>query len=328
MLEGGISEGRRDSWRKWLEPPKPSDPGRLPAASQTVAPADSELRSASTTETSRRQLAGNVAAVPHSVTGAVLTWRSPRTLERSLASYQRHGLDCMLQQRLVLVQEGGDQEAAIARSFGWEVITEERNIGIGPAYARLVERTGTELFLFLECDWLLTASPQRQIAASADLLTLGTVHAVRLRSTKRPGFPLGMLRFQNREELHPEWLIESVFYDREPWRSFPGVIDRLVYGGIEFAVTGVAHASWSNNPHLVTTSFVQRLLGDRGGETGNLETTVAAQWVNLEARVAHAPGLFTHSRVDGPAINKRDLRYHVDQRVRWWTRHLRRRIGH
>jgi hypothetical protein len=40
--------------------------------------------------------------------------------------------------------------------------------------------------------------------------------------------------------------------------------------------------------------------------------------------VAHAPGLFTHRRIDGPAINRRGLRYHVDQRFRWWTRGLRR----
>lgn len=267
----------------------------------------------------------SVPAVPHRVTGAVLTWRSPRTLQRSLSSYRKRGLDRLLHQRLVLVQEGGGEEAEIARSFGWEAIVEDTNIGIGPAYARLVGCASAELFLFLECDWLLTEDPRRQMAASADLIMLGKAEVVRLRSTRRPGFPLGMLRFQNRENLHPEWLIESVFYDPQPWRSFHGLIRRVVQGGVEFAMAGTAHAAWTNNPHLVSTSFVRRLLGECGERLGNLESAIADQWGEMDVQVAHAPGLFTHHRVDGPPINRRGLRYHADQRFRWWTRNLRRR---
>jgi hypothetical protein len=262
--------------------------------------------------------------VPQRVTAGVLTWRSPRTLARTLASYRRHGLDDLLDQRLVLVQERGGEEARIARSFGWSPIVEEANIGIGAAYARLIEMTTSEYFLFLECDWRIVRDPREQLAASTSLLGTNGIEVVRLRSVERPGFPLGMLRFQNREDLHPEWLIECIFYEPEPWRVFPGVIAERVENGVPFAVASSAHASWTNNPHLVRTAFIQPLVRSWQDQLGNLETSIDAVWADLPVAVAHAPGLFTHSRVDGPAINVRGVRYHADQRFRWWTRRARR----
>lgn len=259
------------------------------------------------------------------LTGAVLTWKSPATLRSTLTSYRKRGLDRLLDQRLVLVQEGGPREISIAEEFGWTAIAPSENLGIGGGYQRLLNECDTSHFLFLECDWKLSGDPASQITASVDLIDRGCAAVVRLRSTTRPGFPLGVLRIQNREQLHPDWLIESVFYEPQPWRVFPRHIQAHDHKAVRFALARPVNAGWSNNPHLARTEYLRALLAQDSAHSTNIENAVTAGSYGDGVLIAHAPGIFTHARLDGPAINVRGLKYNFDQRFRWATRGIRRR---
>lgn len=226
----------------------------------------------------------------------------------------------------MFIQEAGAEESALARARGWCSIESEANVGIGAAYAKLLDSVTSEYFLFLECDWVLEEPAHEQITASLELLESGGADLVRLRSTRRPGFPLGVLRFQNREHLHPEWLLESCFYEPTPWTVFPTAISEIRVRGTSFAVSTSTHAAWTNNPHLASADFLRNFVDPTAAPVGNLETTLAQRWAELRPTVAQAPGLFSHRRLDGPAINRRGVRYHLDQRFRWSTRSIRRHL--
>nr|WP_272210365.1 hypothetical protein [Marinicella sp. W31]MDC2876238.1 hypothetical protein [Marinicella sp. W31] len=87
---------------------------------------------------------------------SVLTWKSPRTLERTLRSLQPVG--DLFSQRTVVCQEGSPEEMDIARRYDFEPVATEKNLGIQEGLARCAESLSSERILIVESDNFFVAS--------------------------------------------------------------------------------------------------------------------------------------------------------------------------
>jgi len=219
----------------------------------------------------------------------VLSWGQHKTLRNTLQSYETFGLNKLDAERIIFFQEITDQDIQIADEFGYKAIGAETNIGIAQGYKRLVEESTSDLFLFLENDWLLLEDPSDQMFEASELLRNEIVDVVRFRSRKYPGNPLWTRQYEGKELEHPEFLLDSIHWtDPSKFRY----ISHL--NGWYF--TNSMFANWTNNPTMFRTKWLRKNILPHIGNR-DIEVDVQDWWKTQVFGVAQGEGLFTHWRI-------------------------------
>ena len=232
----------------------------------------------------------------------MLSWGSPATLWKSLASYRRHGLFDYADEFVVFFNEISYLDVLIARAFGVDFIGSSRNIGIGRAISALVGHVHSEHFLFLENDWeLVEPNPivRSRIGRALELLRSGTTHVVRLRHRVRHGEPL-MTRPEAGEPCRAAFLLDSAHWLPDPSESFPGLVDKMNWDGEDWFFGTGRQANYTNNPCLYQTRFLREVvLPHTRGNGIAMERDINRWWLEQESiKICQSPGLFMHSRID------------------------------
>jgi hypothetical protein len=230
------------------------------------------------------------------LTIGILSWGAHKTLINTLESYRKWGLDRLGDERLIFFQEISDYEKLLARDYGYKAIGAPTNVGIAEGYKALVEHTTSDLFLFLENDWLLIDDPAIEILDGQIILSSGFIDVVRYRSRTQPGNPLWTAQFKGREYDRPTHLLDATYYHtHEELKAFPELsyyADR--YNG--WWVTGAHYANWTNNPTMFRTQFLRDHIVDKMGSR-DVELDLQAWWEQQDFVVAQGEGLFTHWRI-------------------------------
>lgn len=232
-----------------------------------------------------------------------VSWRSPRTIERSAASWQKLGTS-LVQGRRIWFQEINESDYLLAAGRGCVAVGSTQNVGLGAAFVELVRSSEAEYLLFLECDWLLTGkNPNDHLRAAVQLIQSGGADVVRLRSIRRPGWPVNSIVLKGRELDSPEHLLQSCFWRRRPDRTFPSSIERVERCGEAWYIAEAACASWTNNAFIAKRSLLSRVV-ERSETSGlPLEAAINEWWPRESSRVAQGRGLFSHRRWDGPSAS-------------------------
>ncbi len=258
---------------------------------------------------------------------AALSWSSPRTLERCLSSWAPLAAHPLCQQRLIWFQERTDADSALATSHGFEALGSDENIGVGPAYRQLLDRARASNLLFLEDDWRLHRPRQvdAHINAAVQVLRQRAASIVRLRSRRRPGWPVNPSQIQNREMEYPYWLLDCAFWEPHPEALFPEQIVSQSIASENWLLARAPYAGWTNNPHLAPLDFLQTHVRPYTFGIGkHFEGLIDEDWRRLSITVAQGAGLFTHDRRDGPGFTRRHLVERVGYPMRLrWRRYLR-----
>lgn len=224
------------------------------------------------------------------MTIAVLSWGAHETLLNTLESYKKYGLDQLDADKVIYFQEYTKEDRAIAKSFGWNSIGSPENIGIAEAYKLLVAYASGDFFLFLENDWELITDPKEQLYDAAYLLEQGVIDVARLRSTKHPGEPLWSRQYKGNEYQRPEYLLDSVYWDRA--HLFPEITQPDVF----WNVAAARNANWTNNPTMFRTGWLRENIVPR--IEGDIEVSLQPWWKEQDFRVGQGFGMFTHNRLD------------------------------
>ncbi len=224
------------------------------------------------------------------LTIAVLSWGAHETLLNTLGSYRKHGLDQLDAERVIFFQEYSKRDREVASAFGYKSFGSPENIGIAEAYKLLVSYASGDLFLFLENDWELIQNPKEQIYDAAYLLEQGVIDVARLRSTVRPGEPLWSRQYKGNEYQRPEYLLDSVYWDRA--HLFPEITQPDVF----WNATSAKFANWTNNPTMFRTEWLRETIVPR--IEGDIEVSLQPWWKEQDFRVGQGFGLFTHNRLD------------------------------
>lgn len=236
-----------------------------------------------------------------SLTLAILSWNSHTTLINTLDSYYYRGLLKLADQKVIFFQEISAEDSRIAREYGFDAIGSPNNIGIGAAYKQLVDFTTSDLFLFLENDWLLIEEPTDQITDAKVLVGMAKVADVaKFRHRRNPGMPLWSSQYALVEREHPEFMLDALHWrvDEEMDELAPEIVrwTGLTGGPRYWYKTESQYANWTNNPTMFRTEWLRQNIVPR--LTGDIERAIQPWWATQSFRVIQSDGLFTHMRLD------------------------------
>lgn len=237
----------------------------------------------------------------------ILSMGSPATLHQTLTSYKDNGLLSLTDDVAVYFQNISDTDLAIAEEFSIsKVYGDDRNIGIGAAFTKLVEQAKYEHILLLENDWQAvenTATIQHQLEEGLILLKVGAANVIKYRSRFNYGDPLYTLQFKGRERHCPEHMGEAIHWLEKPNEVYPDVFDTVDWSinptlKDEWYVMTSRHVSHTNNPCLHSREFYLQHISPFSGGGIDLEGNILKYWQSSDFKVAHGWGIFKHDRID------------------------------
>lgn len=262
----------------------------------------------------------------HKISLAMLTWKSPKTLQHTLQNIEPI-LD-LFDEKIIVCQESDPEEIALAQQYGFKAVLLKTNVGIQDGMKMAFESCGNELVLFLENDLVLKESREgakKILSAISNELAEGRAEFVKLRylpeSRKKSftrywhvvdGFPkrrfLGYLRYQAANLMASDVLHLNLS---------PGVeTEYLVDIGCGLYATTSKFSKWENRAVFAKRSFFLGTLipfaeahptSRNVNGKPDLEHRInsrANRWWWRTSKFKHiivAPGLFGHRRLDRSA---------------------------
>lgn len=262
----------------------------------------------------------------------VLSWKAPRTLSQTLATYADGDLFSLFDDARILFQEISDQDRDVAEVFGVSASGTTNNIGIFGGVKALLEEIDCDYVLLLENDCPLIeshAEAVRQLSAALHDAEEFGIPVFRFRSLAAPGqdfATLGKFRRYFDDRLpsvtaRAAWLARIRRWVRsrkaqrlqgiaayalpDPERAFPNVFRRTERGNL---VTASPYLNWTNQSILVRRDWMLNVIlpyvaahpsSRLVNGFSDIEKELNRPWWRKQRfPVGLAPGLFTHERVD------------------------------
>ncbi|MCH9753784.1 MAG: hypothetical protein K0T99_02650 [Alphaproteobacteria bacterium] len=251
---------------------------------------------------------------------AILSWKYPEILERTILSYNKQKLFDLFDEKLLVLQEATETDIKIARKYNIPYVSTKKNIGIENAWRMILETVKSEQILILENDCPLietSKESKKQIQTAIKLLSKKSVDIVRLRSCKQPGekfetikkyknfyqTPLSLLKRIIRPIKAKRLIGSSIYALDNPDITHPNEIKKF---NSHCFITNSAYINWTNQSVMFNKSFVKEVLLERvknypNNRTVNgfqdIERALNCRWWRINKfPVAVCKGLFTHSR--------------------------------
>lgn len=253
----------------------------------------------------------------------ILSWKSHKTLLKTLESYKKSNLFNYADENLIFFQEISAKDIEIANRYGLNYMGSEKNLGIENAWQTILENVKSPFVLFLEADCPLIEPEeevQKQIATSIDLLKSDIVDIVRLRHRYETGYKFNIL--QKYKDFYGSglkntllrWLRPgkakrllgaSIYANENPEQIHPKEITK--YNPTTY-ITSSKNMNWTNQsvmfkkelmleqllPYIRTHPSSRTLNGFQDME----KSLNCRWWRQQDYKIAIGKGLFTHVRWD------------------------------
>lgn len=222
----------------------------------------------------------------------ILSWKSKKTLEKSLQSYEKVGFKDLFDEVKIIFQEISEEDKQLAQKYGYDYVGTDENLGIQNGHKLIYENLTTDYVLVLENDNPVIVERdllEKRLTQASKLLEDGEVDVMRLRHRWNfgEGFSLDKyLEFYDIENLHekycaidvnstfltkykkklirllrPEKAIRiagySLYFEKEPEKIFPQFIKKIdeeVFCVSSYIMT------WTNQSVLLKRSFYGELI--------------------------------------------------------------------
>lgn len=141
----------------------------------------------------------------------ILSWKSHKTLEKSLQSYEQIGFKDYFDEVKIIFQEVSEDDILLAKKYGYEYIGLENNLGIQGGHNCIFENITTDYVLVLENDNPVVEPidiTYNRLLESVNLLNSNVVDIMRLRHRWNfgQGFSLNKyLDLYELEEAHDKY---------------------------------------------------------------------------------------------------------------------------
>lgn len=170
----------------------------------------------------------------------ILSWKSHKTLEKSLQSYEEVGFKDFFDQVTIIFQDISEEDKILAEKYGYEYVGINQNLGIQHGHQLIYNNIATDYVLVLENDNPIiedTATSFDRILQALELLENGTIDIMRLRHRFKfgEGFSLEKyLEYFSIQNLHEKYCQDTIDYNAfdnfiKPIKRFlrPSKADRL-----------------------------------------------------------------------------------------------------
>lgn len=141
----------------------------------------------------------------------ILSWKSHKTLEKSLQSYEKVGFKDFFDEVKIIFQEVSDDDKKLAEKYGYDYVGLEQNVGIQRGHRSIYENLSTDYVLVLENDNPVIESRDimyERLYEAINLLNNKTIDIMRLRHRWNfgEGFSLDKyLNFFDVNQLHEKY---------------------------------------------------------------------------------------------------------------------------
>lgn len=265
----------------------------------------------------------------------MLSWRAPKTVDHTLASYAERDFPSLFDHCRIFFQEITDADRAVAEKYGFDVAGNNSNRGIYGGVKALLENMSDDYVLFVENDCVLIEnrdSAERQLTAAVRDIAAGRADVYRFRHLRRPGEDFATANKYLRYHLPgPQSWIDrrrgfpfmpfirrllrpakarrlagiAAYVEPQPEALFPDVFTRTADDNL---IVSSRHLTWTNQAIL----FRRRWLLDEilpwvaahpSRRTVNgfpdIEKELNCRWWRQQNfHIGLTPGLFTHQRLD------------------------------
>ncbi|OCA02960.1 hypothetical protein [Akkermansia glycaniphila] len=224
---------------------------------------------------------------------AILSYKSPQTLSKTLENYARVHLKEMFDDACVVFQSVGPKDLAVADKWEYRTVASGHYLGVIEDLRLTLENMRTDYILLMENDCPIESNlSERDVRAELEkavrLLADGEADMVRLRHAWRPGgssnaaakysryYDVNQLSasWQNAEKLSnsPQWVKKmrrllfpkearhsigrAVYVEENPHLCFPDDIRKVG----SFYIVDSAVFPWTNQPSLIPRRFLEQSL--------------------------------------------------------------------
>lgn len=268
----------------------------------------------------------------------ILSWKSHKTLEKSLLSYEKNNFKDFFDESKIIFQEISSDDISLAQKYGYDYVGTSTNKGIQAGHKLIYENLLTDYILILENDNPLVESViicEERLKQAIKYLENKEVDIVRLRHRWNfgEGFSLEKyLSFYSINELNEKYSYKeineekfdfikkikrffrpdkaqrvagySLYFEKNPHKVFPEFIKKIED---DFFSVSSNIMPWTNQSVLISRKLYGELLdfayNNPSSRTSNgfqdLEKPLNCKWWrNQNFRIGVSEGIFTHNRFD------------------------------
>lgn len=222
----------------------------------------------------------------------ILSWKSHKTLEKSLQSYEKIGFKNLFDEVKIIFQEIGLEDEELAKKYGYDYVGTKENLGIQRGHNLIHDNIDTDYILVLENDNPLIEDGSvvfDRLIQSLQLLENGSIDMMRLRHRWKFGEGFSLEKYLNYfevQELHEKYCSDkialnsfnkfikpikrflrpqkanrvsgySLYYEKYPEKVFPKYVKKI--DNELFAVDSYI-MTWTNQSVLLKRKFYCELL--------------------------------------------------------------------
>lgn len=192
----------------------------------------------------------------------ILSWKSHKTLERSLQSYEKVGFKELFDEVKIIFQEISADDIALANKYGYDYVGTEKNLGIQHGHKLIYENLNTDFVLVLENDNPIVENElviQQILEKSMNFLRQNKIDVMRLRHRWNFGESFSLekyLNYYNVTKLHPNYIFDEL--DTNKKDSFSKFFKKIFRKEKALRVAGYG-LYFEQNPHEVFPEFVEKV---------------------------------------------------------------------
>ncbi len=253
----------------------------------------------------------------------VLSWKGYSSLLHTLTSYEKNGLNKLVDKKYIFLPEYSQLGIDISKKFGYKAILNNNNVGILNGFKELAKNMPAGPILLLENDLPVIEQEKNiyfQLKESIKMLNKGNIAQIRLRSVKNPGEPFHAIsKYKNywsnrflskfkrffRPFKAKKLISTSIYCEENPHYKHEQYIKKLPNGFYKVSTDVI---NWSNLAMLVDKNFFLDVIIKEAENTRskrnlngfkNIEIELnKSWWRKKDWYVVLTPGLFTHKRLN------------------------------
>lgn len=222
----------------------------------------------------------------------ILSWKSHKTLEKSLQSYEKIGFKDLFDDVKIIFQEISEDDKKLAEKYGYDYVGTEKNLGIQEGHRLIHENLNTDYILVLENDNPIIESrkiTETILENSINLLEENKIDVMRLRHRWQFGEGFSLEKYLtcfNITKLHEKYIKSDLdlkgvsslvrffnnlfrpskalriagyglYFEKEPQKVFPKYVEKI---GEEIYSVSSEIMNWTNQSVLLKKTFYGELL--------------------------------------------------------------------
>ena len=219
--------------------------------------------------------------IRESIGMGILSWKSHKTLEKSLESYEKIGLKNLFDEVKIIFQEITEDDKKLAQKFGYDYVGTKDNLGIQHGHKLIHDNLSTDYVLVLENDNPVIVDSEtlkHRLSKSIEHIENGNIDIMRLRHRWNYGEGFSLEKYTEYydvQKLHEKYSSEAIISSF--FSSFKKTIKRFLRPEKALRIAGYS-LYFEKEPEKVFPLYIKKIDDEIFSVSSNILT-----WTNQSA---------------------------------------------